>query len=42
MARGRIVKLEGKRGIKYKIIVDIGTDPVTGKRRRKTEMCTVI
>ena len=37
MARGRIEKVEGKRGNYYKIIVEMGKDPVSGERRRKTE-----
>ncbi|MDF9408280.1 MAG: putative prophage phiRv2 integrase [Pelotomaculum sp. PtaB.Bin013] len=35
--RGRIVKNEGKRGVSYSAIVDIGPDPVTGDRKRKKE-----
>lgn len=33
--RGRIVKNEGKRGISYTVIVDVGDDPVTGDRKQK-------
>jgi integrase len=35
MARGQIKKITGKRGASYKAIVDIGTDP-DGGRKRKT------
>lgn len=37
MARGRIVKVETKKGTRYRIIYEAGPDPVTGNRRRKTE-----
>ncbi|MDZ4042529.1 MAG: tyrosine-type recombinase/integrase [Eubacteriales bacterium] len=37
MARGRITKREGKHGVSYDLVVEVGTDPLTGKRRRKVE-----
>ena len=33
--RGRIVKNEGKRGVSYSAVVDVGADPVTGDRKQK-------
>ncbi|MEM3486428.1 MAG: tyrosine-type recombinase/integrase [Candidatus Methanomethyliaceae archaeon] len=36
MARGsKIKKIVGKRGVSYRITVDVGTDPGTGKRKQK-------
>jgi len=37
MARGSIQKLETEDGRRYKVIVDLGIDPVTGKRRQGTK-----
>lgn len=37
MARGRIVKRETKKGPVYDVIVELGKDPVTGKRKREVE-----
>ena len=36
MARGRIVKVEGKRGVKYRYIAELGKHPATGDRWRET------
>lgn len=36
MARGaKIRKIVGKRGVSYRTVVDVGTDPATGKRKQK-------
>lgn len=35
--RGSIQKREGKRGISWRIVVDIGIDPKTGNRKQKVE-----
>src|SRR5262249_10120085 len=35
--RGAIWKRRGKRGVSYTVRVDLGLDPVTGKRRQRAE-----
>jgi len=35
--RGTIWKRRGKRGVSYTVRVDLGLDPVTGKRRQRAE-----
>src|SRR5713226_7879400 len=35
--QGAIWKRTGKRGVSYTARVDLGTDPVTGKRRQRAE-----
>lgn len=37
MARGTIVKRQRKTGPVYMVRVDIGPDPITGKRRQPSE-----
>lgn len=36
MARGAIRKHERSDGVRYEVVVDLGIDPITGKRRQRT------
>jgi integrase len=40
MARGSIKKLNGARGTRYRVRVEIASDPATGKRRWHSETCS--
>lgn len=37
MARGNIRKHERETGVNYEVVVDLGIDPVSGKRRQRSK-----
>jgi hypothetical protein len=37
MAQGSIRKHERDSGVRYEVVVDLGTDPVTGRRRQRSK-----
>jgi Arm DNA-binding domain len=37
MAQGSIRKHERDSGVRYEVVVDLGTDPVSGRRRQRSK-----